>query len=50
MQAVCNTKGVFTNIVAKWPGSTAVSRILDYSSLSQQYEAGNLRGLILGDS
>lgn len=33
VQAVCDHNGAFTNIVAKWPGSTHDSRIFKESQL-----------------
>ncbi len=50
VQAVCNAKGKFLNLVADWPGSAHDSRILNESQLAQDFEAGNYDGLLLGDS
>ena len=33
VQAVCDTKLMFTNIVCRWPGSTQDNRIFDNSAL-----------------
>lgn len=48
-QMICDSKLRFWNVVARWPGSTHDSRVLDNSVVGHQLETGQLRGLILGD-
>ena len=50
VQLICTRKFVITNVVAKWPGSTHDSRILQNSGVGQMYERGQLQGLLIGDS
>lgn len=51
MQAVCDSKLRFMNIVAKWPGSTHDSFILENSALKDMFERGAIpEGWLLGDS
>ncbi|XP_063959036.1 putative nuclease HARBI1 [Lytechinus pictus] len=50
VQLVCDPSYKITNVVARWPGSTHDSRILQNSRLATKYRAGRLQGLILGDS
>lgn len=51
VQVICDHRGKFTNIVAKWPGGTHDSRVLRNSQFWESMEAaGNVNGLILGDS
>ena len=50
VQAVCDANRCFTNIVARWPGSTHDSRIFDNSVLRDELEAGKHDGILLGDS
>lgn len=50
VQLVCDANYKITNVVARWPGSTHDSRILQASLLGQQFENGQLRGILLGDS
>lgn len=50
VQAVCDPKGKFTNIVCSWPGSTHDSHILRTSQLWQRYEAARPHGFILADN
>lgn len=40
----------FTNIVARWKGSTHDSRVIKNSSLYTKFEEGNMGGLLIGDS
>lgn len=40
----------FSNIVARWSGSTHDSRIFQNSSMCAQFEAGQHSGILLGDS
>ena len=49
MQAVCDANLRFTNVVAKWPGSTHDSFVLKDSELWEAYESRCLKGHILGD-
>ena len=50
VQAVCDAKLCFTNIVCRWPGSTHDARIFDNSSLCSKFECNLVNGLLLGDS
>ncbi len=50
VQAVCDHEQKFMNIVSKWPRSCHDSFILRQSDLWDEYEAGNLKGFVLGDS
>ncbi len=50
VQVACNAKGLFTNVVARWPGSTHDSYILRNSELFATFERGDLKGIVLGDS
>ncbi|XP_072039339.1 putative nuclease HARBI1 [Amphiura filiformis] len=50
VQLVCDAKYRILNVVARWPGSTHDSRILQASRLGHAYESGRLQGLLLGDS
>lgn len=51
VQLVCDANYRILNVVARWPGSTHDSRILQNSLLGMQYENGDLhRGILLGDS
>ena len=49
VQAVCDTKLMFMNIVCWWPGSTHDSRIFDNSALCSQFRNGLIDGILLGD-
>ena len=49
VQAVCDIKLMFTNIVCRWPGSTHDSRIFDISALCSQFRNGLIDGILLGD-
>lgn len=49
-QMICDTKLRFWNVVARWPGSTHDSRIMDNSAIGNKLETGELRGILLGDS
>ena len=50
VQAVCDARRCFTNVVARWPGSTHDSRIFDNSLLKDELERGKYDGLLLGDA
>ena len=50
VQAVCDAKLCFTNIVCRWPGSTHDARIFDNCSLCSTFECNLVNGLLLGDS
>ena len=50
VQAVSNAEGEIINIVCRWPGSTHDSTIFNNSRLCSQFENGNIRGVLLGDS
>ncbi|XP_056020447.1 putative nuclease HARBI1 [Ostrea edulis] len=53
VQAICDQNGKFTNVVARWPGSTHDSHIFRMSGIKAQIEE-NFRslndGVLLGDS
>ncbi|XP_039610032.1 putative nuclease HARBI1 [Polypterus senegalus] len=50
VQGVCTPTMQFSNIVARWKGSTHDSRIFYNSSLYTQFEARQHSGILLGDS
>ncbi|CAG2257465.1 HARBI1 [Mytilus edulis] len=54
VQGICDHEGKFTNIVAKWPGSTHDSFIFRNSDvgihLDQNHRGFDVDGLLLGDS
>ena len=51
VMAVCNAQMVLTSVVAKWPGSSHDSFILNSSSLNTKFESGQYgRSWLLGDS
>ncbi|XP_072166106.1 putative nuclease HARBI1 [Diadema setosum] len=50
VQLVCDANCKITNVVARWPGSTHDSRILQNSKLAAKFHEGQLQGIILGDS
>lgn len=49
IQIACNANYNIFNLVARWPGSTHDARILQESALHQDFEAGRINGLRLGD-
>ncbi|XP_061172373.1 putative nuclease HARBI1 [Saccostrea echinata] len=50
VQMVCDAKFRITSICANWPGSVHDSRIWRESALCRQFERGEHKGLLLGDS
>ena len=50
VQLICDGNFRITNVVARWPGSTHDSRILQSSRIGQLFESGQLQGILLGDS
>ncbi|VDI62674.1 Hypothetical predicted protein [Mytilus galloprovincialis] len=50
VQAICDAKMKFTNVVAKWPGNTHDSFIMQNCSLSEKFENKQIDGWLLGDS
>ena len=50
VQGICDHHKKFTNIVARWPGSTHDSFIWNNCALSRHFEDGNGGGHLLGDS
>ena len=50
MQAICNANRYFTNVVARWCGSTHDSRILENSVIRDRFENNEVDGLLLGDN
>lgn len=50
VQVVVDYRGCFTSVVANWPGSAHDSFIMRNSNVWHAYEAGQLHGIILGDS
>jgi nuclease HARBI1 len=50
VQLACNARGIFTNVVCRWPGSSHDSYILKNSELYRMFESGISQGIILGDS
>ena len=49
VQAICDSKMHFLNVVADWPGATHDSRILRSSKIGFEYASGERSGLLLGD-
>ncbi len=45
VQAICDTKGKFLNVVADWPGSTHDSRILQMSHIGMAFAAEKQQGM-----
>ena len=50
VQAVCDSDGFISNIVAHWPGSTHNSRIFENSNIADKLRDGTPDGILLGDS
>ena len=50
VQAICNDKLHFTNIVARLPGSVHDSRVFNNSEICAKLENGEIEGLLLGDA
>lgn len=50
IQIACNANYNIFNLVARWPGSTHDARILQESGLHQDFKAGRINGLRLGNS
>ncbi|XP_064625925.1 putative nuclease HARBI1 [Lineus longissimus] len=50
VQGIADADMKFINIVARWPGSTHDSRILDNSMVCARFENDEFNGLLLGDS
>ena len=50
MQVVCDSMKIFTNVVAKWPGSVHDSRVFENSKLCQNFQNGQYAGgMLIGD-
>lgn len=47
VQAICDHQCNFTNIVARWPGSTHDSRIFDNSNICAKFEERRINGVLL---
>jgi len=50
VQAVCDAKLKFTDVVARWPGSVHDSRVFNESAIKESFENGAHNGLLLGDA
>lgn len=50
VQAICDDKCEFTNIVVRWPGSKHDSRIFDTSEICAMFENNEVSGVLLGDN
>ena len=50
VQAICNANRYFTNVVARWCGSTHDSRIFENSVIRDRFENNEVDGLLLGDN
>jgi nuclease HARBI1 len=50
VQLACDARGIFTNVVCHWPGSSHDSHILKNSELYRNFENGQYTGIVLGDS
>lgn len=49
VQAICDSKAVFTNVVVRWPGSIEERQIFDNSPVCTALETKQVSGWILGD-
>jgi hypothetical protein len=49
VQLICDVNFKIMNVVARWPGSTHDSRILENSAIGDMFESGRLQGMLLGD-
>lgn len=47
VQAICDQQCNFTNIVARWPGSTHDSSIFDNSNICAKFEERRINGVLL---
>ena len=50
IQVACDHTGKFTNLSARWPGSSHNSFVMRQSDLWPAFEEGQAKGLVLGDS
>ena len=50
VQAICDDDLKFSNIVARWPGSTHDSRIFENSHIAAKLESREITGTLLGDN
>eukprot|EP00057_Strongylocentrotus_purpuratus_P015455 XP_011669929.1 PREDICTED: putative nuclease HARBI1 [Strongylocentrotus purpuratus] len=50
VQLICGPDFLISNVVARWPGSTHDSRILQMSRLARKFEQREYKGILLGDS
>ena len=50
VQLMCDSQYRISNVVARWPGSTHDRRILQHSDIGQRFAAGQMDGIIIGDS
>lgn len=50
VQAICDDHCRFTNVVAKWPGSSHDAFVWSHSIIGEEFEGGQRRGIFLGDS
>ena len=49
VQGICNSSLEFTNIVARWSGSSHDATIFGNSRICAQFESGEITGILLGD-
>lgn len=49
VQAICDHRLIFTNVVARWKGSTHDARIFANCKLQGQFERSEIKGCLLGD-
>ncbi|KAJ8277373.1 hypothetical protein GJAV_G00074470 [Gymnothorax javanicus] len=49
VQMICDADCLFSNVVAKWPGSVHNARIFRASSIHQRMSQGEFAGILLGD-